>query len=122
MPAKVSLPAFDFSSCSVEEAKGAILARLEPSGPGHTLYCLTRGANHAHHGGCASMPSSWRPSAALEAALDTLKASGAVERVGAYLWLRPGRTAIIASLRPRGIHGGLPSGDLDRARQGSLVR
>lgn len=122
MRAKVKAGAFDFSSCSVDEAKGAILARLAPSGPGHTLYCLTLGSAHATRTGCRYAPVSWRPPAALAAALDALKVSGAVVRVGAYLWLRPGRTAVIAGHPGRGIHGVLPNGDSGRAQRDSLVR
>lgn len=122
MPAKVTPRRFDFSSCSVAEAKGAILARLQPSGSGHTAFCVFRGAEHQPHAGCASQPRSWLIPAAMEAALEDLKVSGAVCRVGAYLWLRPGRSAVIASQRSTGTHGGLPSGDSGRAQQGSQVR
>lgn len=91
MPAKVTLPSFDFSSCSVAEAKGAVLSRLAPDGSGHTAYCLFRGGKHQHLTPCPAMRSSWRAPVALEAALEGLMASGAVLRLGAYHWLRPGR-------------------------------
>lgn len=94
-----------------------LLARLEPTGPGHSLYCLFRGSKHGHHDGCPSAPQSWRPPEALARALDALKGSGAVERVGAYLWLRPGRAAGNLEPRCRVAQSGSASGSYPEGRR-----
>lgn len=118
MPQKKKLPPFDFFTCSVEEAKGAILARLDVSGPGHTAYCLVRGAAHSRHSGCPCTPLNWAPPAPMLAALRAMKASGTIAGIGAYLWLRPGRSAAKLEAH-RGVAQWQSNGLI---RRGSLVQ
>lgn len=102
MPQKKPLPPFDFYTASIEHAKGHVLAFLDPTGPGHTVFCVVHGRVHHKSVPCPTTPIGFVPPVPLGCALRMLGDAGTIQRIGSFLWLRPGRAAATVSSSVQG--------------------